>query len=417
MKKIFRGAWAVDYSLSELSTLFFSQYNISNDKDMTVLIVEHEAPHYIIAVSTGSVASIKVKSNDPTQACPDPDNAGPDCMAIRVTIDQLDGHPTDDLMKKAFRAQRDAGFPESDVISFKESAEFGASAYFSQGSLYESDNPNLKWHIIIVIPIHRSDSDTAIPGDPAFVILLTMGLLGFTVCFSLGGLICFFRKKEVFRCSDWRFTCTYVFLSGCLNLSTFTLLGETNNATCMLRIWTFNLCFVCSIAPLFVKEWRMHKLLLAGVRCTRVTMTHFHAFLYTLPMIAIEILILTLFSIVDPRMAVEETGAGNNSGEHQIVCDDVSMISGLTMDDGCKVLTSILLTYGDRPLLFSLSTENRCIFCGTDFLSCVSLYHRMPFGFQDAQPRQQIRRISTTMSSHVQQFTYLHGCVRHDYGD
>jgi hypothetical protein len=52
----------------------------------------------------------------------------------------------------------------------------------------------------------------------------------------------------------------------------------------------------------------------------QVQVTNFQAFLYTLPLVLIELFILLLFSIVDPPRQKELLGVGDGIGVQQLTC-------------------------------------------------------------------------------------------------
>jgi hypothetical protein len=87
----------------------------------------------------------------------------------------------------------------------------------------------------------------------------------------------------------------------------------------------FNYVGSLALAPLFVKVWRMHKLLTAGTGFHRTSLPHSQAFLYTIPIMASELILLSIFSIVDPPLAVEELGVGEGIGVQQITCQHQSV--------------------------------------------------------------------------------------------
>jgi hypothetical protein len=66
-----------------------------------------------------------------------------------------------------------------------------------------------------------------------------------------------------------------------------------------------------ALSPLFVKVWRMHRLLTVGVQ--RTSLNHFQAFLLTIPLMFMEIIILTTFSLIDPPQQVERLGVGSST--------------------------------------------------------------------------------------------------------
>jgi hypothetical protein len=94
-----------------------------------------------------------------------------------------------------------------------------------------------------------------------------------------------------------------------------------------------------ALSPLFVKVWRMAKLLSSitmnvnvnsdenqrrnrrrSPTLRRVQVSNSQACVYTLPLIVIESLILLLFSLVDPPHPKEILGVGDGIGVQQITC-------------------------------------------------------------------------------------------------
>jgi hypothetical protein len=78
-----------------------------------------------------------------------------------------------------------------------------------------------------------------------------------------------------------------------------------------------------ALSPLFVKVWRMYTLVTASRGFVRVNVTHFQAFLYSLPICIVEFVILTIFSFVDPPRVAEVLGVGGGFGMQRITCEQV----------------------------------------------------------------------------------------------
>ena len=68
----------------------------------------------------------------------------------------------------------------------------------------------------------------------------------------------------------------------------------------------------------------MAKLLSAPTGFQRGQINNLQAFLLTLPLVAIEILLLTIFSIVDPPQQTELLGVGDGIGLQQVTCSQNS---------------------------------------------------------------------------------------------
>jgi len=303
-RQVFSGVFAVDYTLGDIRE-FLTQYQGS---DFMVLVVEAAEPNYVVASSSGSLATKLVRKENLTVPCEDGIDATA-CTVVRVPIDELDGNPADRILRKAFEAQTEADFPSSDLVAFKLSQTVRDDAYISQGGVFEQPNAYLTWRIIVVTPMEQSSIDAAYVGTGPFYIILTVALVGFAFCISLFTSFFGFRKQRAVQNADWRFTCAFLFGCSMLNLSSLTLVGENRDELCMLRMWTFNLLFATALSPLFVKVGRMYRLLHASQHFRRVNVTNLQAMLYTLPIIVAELVILTVFSFADPSKAVEELGS------------------------------------------------------------------------------------------------------------
>lgn len=111
----------------------------------------------------------------------------------------------------------------------------------------------------------------------------------------------------------------------------------TNHKThLLLFFYVIRICI--ALSPLFVKVWRMHSILKASAGFRRVKISHYQALLYTLPLCIMEIIILVIFTIVDPPIPRETLGVGNDDGSigvQQIICEHNSIaffITQLTFD-------------------------------------------------------------------------------------
>ena len=112
------------------------------------------------------------------------------------------------------------------------------------------------------------------------------------------------RKDRIVIYGDWRFTSA--FICGCakLNLSTLLLIGPNTNALCLGRMWTFHLFFVFALAPLMVKTWRVYKLV-GKDQFRRKTISNRQTLALTAPFILTQIIILLVFTYIDPPEAKE----------------------------------------------------------------------------------------------------------------
>jgi hypothetical protein len=381
-RKVFKGVFAVDYTFETIQE-FLEQFKGSG---FMVAVVEAAEPNNIIATSTGSLPVELV-------SCPDV-NTLMGCTVARKTINDMDGNPEDRVLQRAFEAQAGSDFPVSDLIPFKRTDALRDEAFFSQGGIFEQPNTNLMWRIVVATPMEQSSTDAAYVGTAPFYIILTVALVGFIFCISLFYTFFSLRRHRAIQNADWRFTCAFIFGCSMLNLSSLSLLGGNRNELCMLRMWLYNLLFasgkfssrcaarsdIChvrigwyfhvrvsytipsllprmkwtALSPLFVKVWRMYKLLHASSQFRRVSVTNVKAMLYTLPIIVAELVILSVFSVVDPSRAIEDLGETHvEFGQIQsVTCqhDTKAFLLTQTIFDAFLILIGCYLAFATRNL-------------------------------------------------------------------
>ena len=160
-----------------------------------------------------------------------------------MPINELQGGPRDFILQRAFLAQADHDFPTTELVAFKESDEIGSKAYIAQGYFFAQEEANLRWRVLVAMPMDRSTADAILPGSTMFSIVCVLASIGFVICMALFVTFLKLRKQSAVQNADWRFTCA--FIAGCsvLNLSSLTLLGQNRDELCMLRMWSFNLLF------------------------------------------------------------------------------------------------------------------------------------------------------------------------------
>lgn len=326
----------------------FTTFLVDNyqDTDTFVAIYEDAEPHYLIGMSTGTQASAQYLASDPTQLCPTTvQYDSKDCVSERRAIVDIGSSREDEAIKQAFYLQKEAGYPE-ELLFVKDSDDVGATGIFvCQATLFEPSQgtANLKWRILTVSSATEASDDTIVPGDTFFVIMIIIGLAGVGVCAFFWTYLYSKRQVRAVAFADWRFTCAFVFGCGLLNSGTFTLLGENTKTTCLLRMWFFHLFFVVALAPLFVKLWRMYRLTQASFR--RTTITNTQAALYTLPPIVAQVIILLVFTFVDPPKPTEIIEADEAGFTRHIVCEsetDAFFIVQIVLEAGMVVVGCVL---------------------------------------------------------------------------
>jgi hypothetical protein len=309
----------------------------------TVVIYEDAEPNYIIGASTGSDTARNVLTSDLTQPCPVDSGNNALCTPVRARMADLTGHPMDRILVRAFERHEAAGYPQ-ELLSVKASDNIDSELFISQSTLYEQSGAELKWRVIITSPGQQSDSDAITRDTPLFSAICGIGGLGLAVCALL--FVGFYRKRKekAVVYADWRFTCAFIFGCSLVNGSTFTLLGENTDSTCLLRMWFFHFFFVLALAPLFVKVWRM-KQLVGSSSLRRKSISNTQAALYTLPMILTQVVILLIFTFVDPPQQAEQIENVDGVIVQSIVCEtdtNAFFIVQIVFDGGFVVLGCIL---------------------------------------------------------------------------
>ena len=313
----FQGILAVDYPLDAVSEFLIDAYKNTNT---LVAIIEDKDPNYVVGVSTGSSTTKKVLISDSTVPCPA--DIDEECEVIRLPVTELYEIDADLVFQNAFSDLKDAGFPEDGFISVKVDAGSSMDGYYSAISIvYEHSNANLKWRILVANPIQRNASNTITSGQPLFLPLILISLLGFTACVALFVLFYRRRNERAVIYSDVRFTCA--FIAGCalLNLTTLSLLGENTDAMCMTRMWSVHFMFALALSPLFVKVYRLWKLVGHSSAMRRPKITNLQATLYSVPIPAIQGIILLIFTFVDPPLQSESMELDGGALVPNIVCE------------------------------------------------------------------------------------------------
>jgi hypothetical protein len=386
--QIFRGVWAVDFELDWISAFLRDNYR---ESETSVLIVEANGPeHYIIATSTGTANSRLVFTNDTSLACDD--RASQECTTVRVPVEQLGdkgNQPDDYVLLWAFQAQQKANFTSMNRVAFTQpGAEVGSPVYSCDLQTFRvREGTNLEWYIIAAIPLAEDTENVATVGTSAFAVIIAMASFGFFTCLTMFFVFRRFRNHEAIILVDWRFTCGFLLLCSVLNLSSLTLLGENTDGTCMLRMWSFNLLFATALSPLFVKVYRMAMLIEASTSFRRKTVTHTQAIMYSIPICALEVLILLVFSWVDPPRAVKEFVSGPDEDLVRITCSTDTSAFFITQlcYNSLLILVGCYLAYRTRNLDSRFSEASslalacyNIAFAGTLFLVITKVVNMEP---------------------------------------
>ena len=318
-----------------------------------IVIFEAEAPHRVIGSSTGTV---------------------PIRDGIHLSIDEFydpmdsNGTPLDEVLVQAYWEQAYQNYPEGRLITVKISEEIDSKVYASQSTLYEYPGiEGLKWRVIIVSPGIRSDQDEILPGSGGtFALVIALATAGVLLCTFFCFLLYRKRTERAVIFGDWRFTCA--FIAGCvlMNTSSYSYLGPTTDSTCLLRMWMFHLMFAITLSPLFVKVYRMHRLVGSGHSFLRTTFSNRKAASWTLPIIVIMILILIVSTFVFPPQAQEiiENNEGEELVVQRIVCasENPTMLIVRFTFEAILLLVGCILAYKTRHLKKGFGESKQLIF-------------------------------------------------------
>lgn len=302
-KTVFEGVLAVDYTLHDIS-LFLTETYGSYD-DIVVMVMEAADPHYLIGISTGKNPYKEVQRDDESMPCNGEE--GEDCITVRVQGTSISSSiPLDALASRAARAQANAGFPFGDPVVVKEADDdLLAASYISEAILYSQPGTDLEWIIVVTSPMVRSGADAIEVGDVLFYSVILVAAVGTLCCCVLFTLWYMNRTQRAVMYGDYRFTSAFILGCILMNLTSLVSLGDNTDAMCIARYWTVNLSFSFAIAPLFVKVYRVYTLIGSGSNLQRKVLNHTQTATRMLPIIALEVIILLIFTFVDPPRAVE----------------------------------------------------------------------------------------------------------------
>eukprot|EP00529_Nitzschia_sp_RCC80_P004436 CAMPEP_0113476612 /NCGR_PEP_ID=MMETSP0014_2-20120614/19762_1 /TAXON_ID=2857 /ORGANISM="Nitzschia sp." /LENGTH=937 /DNA_ID=CAMNT_0000369641 /DNA_START=399 /DNA_END=3213 /DNA_ORIENTATION=+ /assembly_acc=CAM_ASM_000159 len=364
--KVFDGVFAVDFVLEDIDQTLSRDYGSLDDT--LVIVFEKAEPHYMIGSSyladdqntAGRHIYKDVLSDDPTVPCTMPKEDRPEdenCATLRVKANDLGYSSTLDIVASAAVEQFTSGMVDCDQLSENSISSsdglFVSGSYFSTCAAFsEHAGSNMDWIVMVIAPTARDLSDVIVPGDPLFATLIVVASIGVIACAFLLSLWLFYRKSRDVLEGDVPFMAA--FMAGCiiLNLSSFTSLGENTDEMCMFRFWSFNMCFALTLAPLFAKVLRMYRLVGNGLvrAIRRKKIDNWETAFSTLPIIVVQVALLTIFSFFDPPRAQEELHFDGSSPNLSITCGHKTSafsITQITYDAGL-VLTGCILSYLSR---------------------------------------------------------------------
>ena len=359
---IFEGVLGVDYTFSDIGRFLQEEYL---DSSTIVVVFEEDEPNYIVASSTGRKSATKVLTADESKPCSDSgsSNTTSICAVVREQMSGLSGFPDDDLLVKAYEEQLAQGYPR-DLLTVKlDDHDVEDDLYIMQSTKYRPGG-DLKWIILVISPAGKSTSNAMTTENSLFGLVCVVASLGFLLCLAMFTQLYRKRQERAIILADWRFT--LAFLLGCalLNISSFTLLGENTEGLCLTRMWSFHFLFALALSPLFVKVWRMWRMV--GTPNSSSVVDNFTAALLSLPIVAIQTMILIIFTFVDPPHPEEIIDFDEGVILQSIVCSQNSNAFAIvaTIYEASLILVGCVLAYVTRnlesqlgeakPLMFSM---------------------------------------------------------------
>ena len=337
---------------------------MDNYKDTSTLIAIYEdaPPHYLIGVSTGSDAVGMYLTSNSSIPCGEDVFDDTPCTTSRVPITDLSSSPLDDVLVATFQRHSAAGYPQ-ELLSVKPSDDVDSDVYISQSALYVRQIANIKWRILITSPGTQSTNDTIQKGSELFGAIITVAVVGFCGCTFF--FVMFYRKRNerAVIYADWRFTCAFIFGCALLNASSLTLLGPNTETTCLLRMWSFHFFFDLALAPLFIKVYRMYRLVgMENIR--RTTISNTQAAVWTIPIILIQVVILIISTFVDPPRPTEHIENRDGFVVESVVCESETIAMGAVrfVFEAGLVVAGCVLAYMTRNLNSDFGESKQLIF-------------------------------------------------------
>lgn len=352
-RHIFEGVLAVDYTFEDITKFLVEGYK---DSKTMIVVFEESEPNYIVASSTGRKAASKVLKDDPKQPCPDDSDGGIACIVVRDTMNNLKGYSMDALLVRAFNLQNDNDYPREllTVNGLKSDGEDGEDIeeqlYIVQSSYYRPGG-DLNWIILVISPAGEGTADSITKDNPLFGLVCVVAGLGFCLCLAMFYLFYRQRHERAVILADWRFTSAFLLGCALLNISSFTLLGENTDTLCLARMWSFHFLFALALSPLFVKVWRMWRMI-GSVNRHPTIVNHTTAAVLSTPIVALQVIILLIFTFADPPESEQIIDIEEGIVTQRVICSQESnafMIVMLIFEAGL-VMTGCGLAYVTRNM-------------------------------------------------------------------
>ena len=316
---IFEGVLAIDMELRDVSN-FLAE--IFGNTTYIVAVYEERKPYGLIGISTEASSVFKdVLIDNPNISCTkEQRNIEPAiCKKEHLSIEDkefYDRNLDNKILYKAHLAFKKAT-EEKEDLNFspilEDDDDVASDSYMATEVSYNvtgsgDGDANLYWRIVVTYPLELDLDDSITDGEGEYILVSVLSGLGFFSCFLLLVLYYRRRKEQAVMYSDVGLTSAFILGCAVLNLGTFALLGEINDNSCLVRMWTFFLLSSLCLSPLFIKAFRAYRLLGSSLsKAMSVKIKPIHSWLMTLLIPILQSVILVTFTYVDPSTAVWDT--------------------------------------------------------------------------------------------------------------
>lgn len=168
--------------ISPLSTIDVSNFLVSafGDEEYIVGVYEDRAPNLMIGVNTGTSLVGDFLIEDNSQKCSEEQISNNECTLVHLNIENYVSSKEDMILRKGHREFQQIGFGNSDsVVTFwkseaiqeREEDEKEDSAYLATSLIYEQENANVRWRIMVVVPLLVQTEDSITSDDGKWIML------------------------------------------------------------------------------------------------------------------------------------------------------------------------------------------------------------------------------------------------------
>ncbi|CAJ1969720.1 unnamed protein product [Cylindrotheca closterium] len=318
-QKVFHGVLAADMELSDVTNFLETTFI---DTNYTVAVYEYEEPYYIIATSTNGAAMGSVLVDDPLVRCPAGEEESSTCEEGRMTIENFEGTIPDMILRKAHHALLELEGDEIAKAVQEDDGDAASTSYVATSLTYELPGANLKWRIVVTTPVEENPDDFIEEDDGLYAVLAAVGSVGCIICFLL--FLAFYRRKneKAVQFADLYFTSAFILGAAVINLAVFAYLGKPTDQICLTRLWVFFMLTVFILSPLFIKAYRIYRLLGRPVaKAMNAKINNREAWMRTIPMILIQALILLIVTVIDPPKVKAIVDLDDLNPQKSIRCD------------------------------------------------------------------------------------------------